>query len=165
MGVAVDLALQYFDEVAPLIILSDSGFVYGALVDDTDVGEENIVEVEAMKVKLGIVSRNRDLRIYKVPGHAKIPGNNFADDAAGRAAVSGRRQVLRAYTADFRKLLLPLRYRLDDKLDHTVTWKVEENFVRAREHEVQGRVELKEVDFNRRIMGLPSPAEIVDHPN
>ena len=69
------------------------------------------------------------------------------------------------FKADFRKLLLPLRYRLDDKLDHTPTWKVEDNFVRAREQEVQGHVELEEVDFNRGILGLPSPVEIADHPN
>ena len=41
VGHAMDAAIKFFDDTVPLVVLTDSQFVIGALIDHTDVGPEN----------------------------------------------------------------------------------------------------------------------------
>ena len=41
-----------------------------------------------MKVKVDMVRKEREIHIFKLPGHAGIPGNDNADFAAKKVASS-----------------------------------------------------------------------------
>ena len=111
IGWAIDEACDCFEKTLPLVILTDSDFVYGALCDDTAIEPGNRSFVEAMKVKIDMVRKERKLHIYKLPGHAAIPGNDNADLAAKRAAKLQHPFRLRCYETVMVELMVPKTLR------------------------------------------------------
>ena len=90
MKLALQGAIDHFHLYSTLIIFTDSEYVFGLLSGDSVSSDTNKDLVMEIKTKVNAMRSVRTVTFYKVPAHAKIPGNDFADELAGKAAAGGK---------------------------------------------------------------------------